>query len=112
MPELSKQVTQAVGRRIAAARRQAGLTHAELAARLGWPRDTLIHYEHGRRAITVDRLAAIAVALDLPPASLLIDDAALSRLITRLLRERELQAQVQFFLNTLESDQTDTSDQE
>jgi transcriptional regulator with XRE-family HTH domain len=106
MPELSKQVTQAVGRRIAAARRQAGFTHAELAARLGWPRDTLIHYEHGRRAITVDRLAAIADALDLPPASFLIDDAALSRLIVRLLREGELQTQVQFFLSTLESDQT------
>jgi len=41
----------------------------------------------------------------------LIDDAALSRLIVRLLRERELRAQVQFFLSTLESDQTDTSDQ-
>jgi transcriptional regulator with XRE-family HTH domain len=111
MPDLSKQVTQVVGRRIAAARREAGLTHAELAARLGWPRDTLIHYEHGRRAITVDRLEAIAAALDLPPASFLIDDATLSQLIVRLLRERELQTQVQFFLNTLESDQT-TSDPE
>ena len=91
-----------VGRRIAAARRAAGLTQAELAARLDWPRDTLIHYEHGRRAIAVDRLAVIAAALNLPPATLLMDDDTLAHLFTQLSHDPYLPKQVLFFLSTLE----------
>jgi transcriptional regulator with XRE-family HTH domain len=94
--------TRTVGRRIAAARRAAGLTQAELAARLDWPRDTLIHYEHGRRAIAVDRVATIATALNIPPATLLMDDDTLTRLFTQLSRDPHLPKQVLFFLSTLE----------
>jgi transcriptional regulator with XRE-family HTH domain len=90
------------GRRIAAARRAAGLTQAELAAKLDWPRDTLIHYEHGRRAIAVDRLAMIAAALNILPATLLMDDDTLARLFTQLSHDPYLPKQVLFFLNTLE----------
>ena len=92
-----------VGRRIAAARRAAGLTQAELAAKLAWPRDTLIHYEHGRRAIAVDRLAVIAAALGIPPATLLMDDNTLARLFTQISRDPFLPKQVLFFLSTLEA---------
>jgi transcriptional regulator with XRE-family HTH domain len=91
-----------IGRRIAAARRAAGLTQAELAQRLGWPRDTLIHYEHGRRALSIDRLSAIADALTLHPASLLIADERLAALVQRVLCDTEVQAQVDFFLSALD----------
>jgi len=87
-----------VGRRIAAVRRAAGLTQAELTARLDWPRDTLIHYEQGRRAIAVDRLAVIAAALSLPPATLLMDDDMLAQLFTQLSHDPYLPEQVLFFL--------------
>lgn len=95
-----------VGRRIAAARQAAQLTQEQLAQRLGWPRDTLIHYEHGRRALAVERLAAIGAALDLPPAALLIDDPSFAALIGRLAAEPELRSQVQFFLSTLDDEET------
>jgi transcriptional regulator with XRE-family HTH domain len=102
MNEERKTVNRIVGRRIAAARRAAGLTQAELAARLAYPRDTLIHYEHGRRVLAVDRLAAIATALGLHPAALLVDDPSFGALVGRLAADPELRAQVEFFLGTLE----------
>jgi transcriptional regulator with XRE-family HTH domain len=103
MNSKSDTLNHSVGRRIAAARRAAGLTQAELAARLDWPRDTLIHYEHGRRAIAVDRLAVIAAALDVSPATLLMNDDTLAHLFTQLSRDPYLPKQVLFFLSTLEA---------
>ena len=102
MTPRSDAFTRGVGHRMAAARRAAGLTQAELAARLGWPRDTLIHYEHGRRAIAVDRVAAVAQALGVPPATLLMDDDTLARLFTRLAGDPYLPKQVLYFLSALE----------
>lgn len=93
-----------VGQRIGTARRAAGLTHAQLAARLGWPRDTLIHYEHGRRALSIERLAAIADALGMHPAVFLVDDTGLGTLIQRLAQDSNLRAQVTFFLTTLDDE--------
>ena len=104
MNETCPSFARAVGRRIAAERRAAGLTQAQLAQRLGWPRDTLIHYEHGRRALTVARLAAIGAALAVPPAAFLADEDAAARLIRRLLDDPHLRQQVDFFLATLEED--------
>ena len=92
----------AVGQRIARLRRSAHLTHAQLADRLGWPRDTLIHYEHGRRALSVDRLAAIAEALDVHPAVLVTTDEAFAAIVQRLASDPGIRTQVQFFLDTLE----------
>lgn len=91
-----------IGRRIAAARRAAGLTQGELAQRLDWPRDTLIHYEHGRRALALHRLGAIAEALAIHPATLLIAEEHFARLVQRLADDAELRSQVDFFLTTLE----------
>lgn len=92
----------AIGRRLAAARRAAGLTQAELAQRLDWPRDTLIHYEHGRRTLALQRLVAIAETLAIHPATLLIADESLATLLQRLIDDPELRSQVDFFLSTLE----------
>ena len=92
----------AVGQRIAGLRRSAHLTHAQLADRLGWPRDTLIHYEHGRRALSVDRLATIEEALGVHPAVLVNSDDAFAAIVQRLAGDPSIRAQVQFFLGTLE----------
>ena len=88
-----------VGRRIAAARQTAGLSAADLAERLRWPRDTLVNYETGRRRLTVESLTEIAQALDMPAAVLLLDDPALATLITRLTREPKAIEDVGFFLD-------------
>lgn len=96
------EVARAVGQRIAAARRRRGWTQAELADRLGWPRDTLVHYEHGRRALAVDRLVPIAHALGVPPAALLIAEQRDADLVARLLADAELRQQIEFFIATLD----------
>lgn len=102
MTDPAESTARQIGRRIAAARRAAGLTQAELAQRLGWPRDTLIHYEHGRRALAIDRLIMIAGALALHPATLLISDERLAALVQRLEHDSEALTQVDFFLSTLD----------
>lgn len=102
MSETRNAATRMVGRHIAEARRTARLTQAELAARVGWPRDTLINLEHGRRPITVERLVQIAAALDVSPATLLVDDKQIAQLIAQLIGGTdELRDQVAFFLNSL-----------
>ena len=104
MDEPHDVTTRSVGQRIAAARRAARLTQAELAARAGWPRDTLINVEHGRRPITIERLSQVSTALGIPPALLLIDDPRTAQLISRLLGgSDELRDQVAFFLDSLEA---------
>jgi transcriptional regulator with XRE-family HTH domain len=94
-------LNQTVGRRIAAARKAARLTQAELAERLSWPRDTLIHYEHGRRSIAIDRIEQIAAALDIPPATLLMDSETLAAIFRQIAGDPYLPKQVLFFLTTL-----------
>lgn len=93
-----------VGQRIAAARLQRGLSIRDLALLLGWPRDTLVNFELGRRPITLERLHAIAVVLNLPPAALLVDDHQLADLLVRLAIQPDLSAQVAYFLDTLGDD--------
>jgi transcriptional regulator with XRE-family HTH domain len=93
-----------VGRRIAAARQRVGLSVRELADKLGWPRDTLVNYELGRRAITIERLDQIAAALGASAATLLLEDEQLAALVGRLASDPALVAQVRFFLDTLDDD--------
>lgn len=93
-----------VGQRIAAARQRAGLSVRELAERIGWPRDTLVNYELGRRAITIERLQAIADALAIPSAALLLDDGRLAEVVSRLAADPALLSHVRFFLETLHDD--------
>lgn len=60
-------VTQAdLGRRIAAARAEAGMTQASLATRSGIERTALVRIELGERKISATELVAIADALDRP----------------------------------------------
>lgn len=91
-----------VGRRIAATRQSHGLSAADLAERLRWPRDTLVNYETGRRRLTVEHVIAIATALGIPPATLLLDDAKLTALITELVHEPGAIDEVLFFLRARE----------
>jgi len=88
-----------VGRRIAASRQAEGLSAADLAERLGWPRDTLVNYETGRRRITIESLMQIAEALNIPAAVLLLDDPMLARLVTQFAREPNVMEDVRFFLD-------------
>lgn len=99
-----QEALRAVGQRIAAVRQARRLSQAALAARLGWPRDTLAHYEYGRRALSVDRLVTLAAALEVHPAALLIDDLHTALFVTRLLDDAELRQQVRFFIDTLDSE--------
>ena len=93
--------THHVGRRIAEIRQRTGLSQRELAARLGWARDTIAHYELGRRALGLDRLAAIAEALHVSPATLIARDAQ-GAILLALDARPELLAQVDFFLTMIE----------
>jgi transcriptional regulator with XRE-family HTH domain len=106
MNDTTREHARALGRRVAAVRRAANLTQVELAAKLNWPSDTLINYENGRRSFSLERLIAIANALELPPAALLLDDPGLARLLTRLISDTELRAQIEFFVNALDTEPT------
>ena len=104
MAETYDQETRLVGRRIAEARRAAHLTQAKLATRVGWPRNTLINVEHGRRPITVARLTQIARVLNLPLAALFVEDTRTAMLVIRLITgSEEERDQVAFFLDSLAS---------
>jgi len=91
--------SRAIGRRIAAVRQASGLTQRELAERMGWPHFSLINLELGRRGTTIEKLDAVAAALGVPPAVFLIEDPVLAAVVTRLAREPEAVADVQFFLD-------------
>jgi Zn-dependent peptidase ImmA (M78 family)/transcriptional regulator with XRE-family HTH domain len=63
----SEVVTQAdLGRRITDARTEAGMTQADLAARIGLERTALVRVESGERKVSATELVAIASALDRP----------------------------------------------
>ncbi|MEN9939102.1 MAG: Helix-turn-helix domain [Chloroflexota bacterium] len=94
----------AAGRRIAAYRQARGLTQRELAERLGWPRQSLINLELGRRGATVEKLVAVAKVLSLPPALFLLDDARLARVVEELAADPGALADVQFFLTARAED--------
>lgn len=61
----------AVGRRIRAMRRGAGLTQAELAERVGISASFLGHVERGTRVLSVETLVALCQALGVTPNELL-----------------------------------------
>ncbi len=106
MPHLHAQ-SRVVGQRIAAARQRAGLSVRDLAERTGWPRDTLVNYELGRRAITIERLQVIADALGVPAALLLLENEHLAAVVGRLATDPALLSHVRFFLETLHDDVPD-----
>jgi transcriptional regulator with XRE-family HTH domain len=97
----AEQLRKIVGERIRALRRARGMSAQDFAEALCWPLDTLVNYEYGRRPLPLDRLAAIASALTVPPAALLIADPATADLITRLAADAGLAQDVSFFLDAL-----------
>ena len=90
-----------VGRRIAELRQRAGLSQREFAEQLGWARDTVAHYELGRRELGLERLGVIAQALQVSPATLLARDEQATVLLALDARP-ELLGEVSFFLLALE----------
>lgn len=97
------EVTRAVGRQVAAMRRAAALSQVDLARRLEMPRDTLAHYESGRRPITVAWLSRAAAALGVTPALFLLEDEALAGVLRRLVNDPAALDQVRFFLDVLDN---------
>lgn len=67
------ELRQQVGSRIAAARRAAGLSQAELARGMGTSRRYLGALERGESAASIDLLERLAAALGVAPASFLAD---------------------------------------
>ena len=65
---------QALGARVAQARKDAGLTQVQLAERLGIPQPQLASYEVGRRRVPVSLLPRLARALAMPIETLIADD--------------------------------------
>lgn len=96
-----EQLRTLVGERIRVLRRARAMSAQELADALGWPLDTLVNYEYGRRPIPLDRLAAVAEALAVPPAALLIANPATADLVGRLVADPSLAHEVAFFLDAL-----------
>lgn len=98
-----EQLRALVGARIRALRRLRGMSAQELADALDWPLDTLVNYEYGRRPLQLDRLAALATALAVPPAALLIADASTADLVARLTADASLAQEVGLFLDALQA---------
>lgn len=96
-----------LGRRLASARKAAGLTVRQLAARLGWPYTTLANYEEGRRPLRVAQLSAIAATLGQSPAAFLVDLPEAATIINRIDGDLDRCLQVAFMLDSLDSELDD-----
>lgn len=75
-PPGSRQLDNALGRRIAEARVRRDLTQEALAALLGVSRVTLAYWEGGQFEPDLARIRALAAALNVTPAWLAFGDAA------------------------------------
>lgn len=98
-----------LGRRLAEARKAAGLTVRQLAAHLSWPHTTLANYEEGRRPLRVAQLVAIAQALQLSPATFLIESPEAAAIINRIDGDLDRCLQVAFVLESLDAAADDDS---
>ena len=95
-----------IGRRLATARKAAGLTVRQLATQLGWPYTTLANYEEGRRPLRVTQLSAIAAVLGQSPAAFLVDLPEAATIINRIDGDLDRCLQVAFMLDSLDSEST------
>src|SRR5262245_8268243 len=87
------------GRRLARARRDAGLTLHELAERVGWHVSTLHNYESGRRPLKIAQLVELAAALNRSPAAFLAASDDAIHLIEQIEASAERREQVALFLS-------------
>lgn len=90
-----------IGRRVGAIRRERGMTLRQLADLLGWPQDTLINYEYGRRPITVERLVVLAQALGCTPAALMAGDDDTAAVIETMSSNPGITPQIVNFIKEL-----------
>lgn len=79
MAGIEKEFYQALGRRIAEARKARGLTQQQLADELGMPQQTLAHYEVGRVRVAVAQLPLFARALAMSVDELIGEEPAPSK---------------------------------
>lgn len=100
--EATTPIDRVVGQRLAEARRAAGLSVRQLANQIGWPFTTLANYETGRRPITLERLTAIATALQREPASFLVALPEAAAIIEAIASDVERCIQVRIVLDTLD----------
>ena len=91
-----------LGRRLALARKAAGLTVRDLAARLGWPYTTLANDEAGRRPLRVAQFVAIAAALGQSPAAFLVDSPEAAAVVNRSDGDLDRWVQIAFILDSLD----------
>jgi transcriptional regulator with XRE-family HTH domain len=84
-----------VGRRLRTARMREGMTVREAAEVIGMSHATLVKYENGTLPLPIDRAAALARAYNIPPATLLVEDDALARLLEHLLVAPALLSQLE-----------------
>lgn len=101
---------QIAGQRIRELRRARGMSAPDLAAALGWPLDTLLNYEYGRRPLQLDRLEIIAAQLGVSPLALLVIDGETALLVSRLAGDATLVREVRFFVDALEAELHDAGD--
>jgi transcriptional regulator with XRE-family HTH domain len=90
------------GRRLAHARRAAGLTLQELAGRVGWHISTLHNYECGRRPLRIAQLVQLAAALNRSPAAFLAASDDAIPIIEQIDASAERREQVALFLSHIE----------
>lgn len=105
---------QLVGRRLRAAREEAGLSLRELAQRVGLRDHTvLIKYEQGRTAPSCVRLMSLAHALGIAPAALLATQDAAMPVIAAVDQAHGVQlAQLAFVVETLDAPAPEHPDRE
>lgn len=92
-----------IGQRLARARKQAGLTVRQLAARLGWnDHSRLTNYEVGRRSVSVVVLMEIAAALGQAPGALLAESDEEAQVIGQVAGNRERAQQLLYLSDVLD----------
>ena len=96
-----------LGRRLARARQDTGLTLHELAERLGWHISTLHNYESGRRPLRIAQLAQLAAALNRSPAAFLAASDEAIPIIEQIDANAERREQVALFLSHIEDSDSD-----
>jgi transcriptional regulator with XRE-family HTH domain len=81
-PDVSDQAARAIAKSLRAERARAGLTQADLAARLGWSQQKVGSIATGGRRLYADDLPDVALALGVPLVKLLdgVDPADLRAL--------------------------------
>ena len=91
---MSDSLKQALGSKVRAARKRAGITQEELAAKIGKTPESISNIERGRQLPMIDTLAVLAEALAVPLSELFDDVGAPAQSARRLTLEANLREMV------------------